>query len=173
MILLLSSNKPNGPIPPLHLLIFFLHFSSSFSFSSFTFSFSSFTLSPLHIISCHSMPVTPATALLFDQPFVMIQYPILAARLPPPALSTSKLCAANHGMTSYTSSSILSFAFNNLPFLIRPLSIFSFFSFFLYYLSLSNAYVSLSFVLLYILLHLHILAFLTYYLNSPHLYLLY
>ena len=47
------------------------------------------------------MPVTPATALLFDQPFVMVQYPILAARLPPPALSTSKLCAANQGDKSY------------------------------------------------------------------------
>ena len=56
---------------------------------------------PVHVVSsCHSMPVTPATALLFDQQFVMIQYPILAARLPPPALSTSKLCAANHGNVS-------------------------------------------------------------------------
>lgn len=43
------------------------------------------------------MPVTPATALLFDQPYVMVQWPILAARLPPPSPSSSKLCAANQG----------------------------------------------------------------------------
>jgi hypothetical protein len=62
----------------------------------------SLSLSPLSLSLTlpPSMPVTPATALLFDQPFVMVQYPILAARLPPPALSTSKLCAANQGQCS-------------------------------------------------------------------------
>lgn len=43
------------------------------------------------------MPVTPATALLFDQPYVMLQWPILAARLPPPSSPSSKLCSANQG----------------------------------------------------------------------------
>jgi hypothetical protein len=44
------------------------------------------------------MPVTPATALLFDQPYVMVQWPVLAGRLPPPVPSGSKICAANPGL---------------------------------------------------------------------------
>ena len=43
------------------------------------------------------MPVTPATALLFDLQYVMLQWPVLASRLPPPTPSGSKICAANPG----------------------------------------------------------------------------
>lgn len=42
--------------------------------------------------------MTPATALLFDQPYVMVQWPVLAGRLPPPVPSGSKICAANPGL---------------------------------------------------------------------------
>jgi len=41
------------------------------------------------------MPVTPVTALLLDLPFVSVQYPLLASRLPPPTLPENQLCSAN------------------------------------------------------------------------------
>ena len=41
------------------------------------------------------MPVTPVTAILFDQQYVMTEYPALASRLPPPASAGSKQCANN------------------------------------------------------------------------------
>ena len=41
------------------------------------------------------MPVTPVTAILLDQPYVMTQWPVLAARLPPPPPQGSRLCANN------------------------------------------------------------------------------
>jgi len=44
------------------------------------------------------LPITPATALLLDQPYVSVQYPLLASRLPAPAAApatvTSPQCAA-------------------------------------------------------------------------------
>jgi endo-1,3(4)-beta-glucanase len=43
------------------------------------------------------MPVTPATALLIDQAFVMTEWPVLGSRLTPAAPPASKLCAANQG----------------------------------------------------------------------------
>ena len=41
------------------------------------------------------MPLSPATALLFDSSYVQLQYPILASRLPPPVPPGSSQCSAN------------------------------------------------------------------------------
>lgn len=47
------------------------------------------------------MPVTPATSLLIDQAFVMIEWPVLGSRLTPATPPASKLCAANQGNIIY------------------------------------------------------------------------
>lgn len=48
-----------------------------------------------YVHGINMMPVTPATALLFDQPFAALQYPLLASRLPPPVTPEKQQCSSN------------------------------------------------------------------------------
>lgn len=50
---------------------------------------------PEYVHGINLMPVTPATSLLFDQPFVELQWSVLERRVPPPVQSAQQKCEAN------------------------------------------------------------------------------
>ena len=50
---------------------------------------------PEFVHGINMMPVTPATALLFDQAYVELQWPVLEHRLPPPSPPAQQQCSAN------------------------------------------------------------------------------
>lgn len=47
------------------------------------------------------MPLSPATALLFDQAYVQYQYPILGTRLQPTQVNNNQQCNTNSGLKQF------------------------------------------------------------------------